>query len=147
MKDLVKKVLNGGKKSVKERFNYQNLKETLVNVGLVWSGFKVSSVTCAFFGGELNRYNTDEHLMAGAGIGTLFGGGVYGFLVSTAGNILWEVLENKRDLYGAKDSPVNLITDVMAIYVGTMILAPLIEKGKEAIEYRMERGKEGLLRK
>ncbi len=141
-KDLVGKTLERGKKLAKETFSYQNIKNGFVNIGVTWAGFKASSVTCAFFGGELNRYNTDEHLMMGAAIGALTGGRLYGFLASTAFNFVWEILESKGNLYALGESPINTATDIAAVYAGAMVLAPLIEKGKNAVENSIKRRKQ-----
>ena len=120
--------------------------EVLVNTGAIWAVGKAANIISnSVFRFDLNKYNSVDHLIAGAGIGTIanrkIGRGVKGvaatFIAATAISAGWEWFEN-RYVFQTDLISIDTLTDFAAVYAGSMI--PFLNQGiKKYINKRKEK--------
>lgn len=129
MKGLVKKV-----------FNYGDFKEASFNFVLVWLIGQIANVVSQkFFQFPLNQFNSITHLAIGVLIGTYAyrraGGKLKGFFVAfvfaSLFNIGWETLELGANVFQESEKLIDFVTDIAFVYVGSNVLAPLMEFWKK----------------
>ena len=127
------------KKRIKKIFNYEDFKEASFNFVLVWFVGQIANIISQkFFNFQLNQFNSIIHLAIGVGLGTYayrrMGKGMKGmvaaFIVASLFNGGWEFLEIKWAIFQESETLIDLISDIVLVYIGSNVLTPLIEKVK-----------------
>ncbi len=133
---------------MKKIFNYEDFKEASFNFVLIWLIGQIANIISQkFFGFPLNQFNSIVHLAIGVGLGTYayrrtgkgFKGIFVVFIVASLFNGGWEFIEIAGNIFNESEVLVDLVTDIIFVYLGAVILAPLMEKMKGKFERKRKR--------